>query len=81
MVVLIGAFYCRNGWRQHYVLWMVPINLMLVHSVFHVEPRYTLEARLFLLIYAGVAVERFMLLTYKKLLPETIKASGDAVGL
>ncbi|MCS6806066.1 MAG: glycosyltransferase family 39 protein [Acidobacteriota bacterium] len=55
-LVLWGCYLCRSVIFQHTLLWVVAVYQMLLHLVFHVEARYSLEARLFLLIYAGVGL-------------------------
>lgn len=55
-LVLWGCYLCRSVLRQHALLWVVAVYQMLLHVVLHVEARFTLEARLFLIIYAGVAL-------------------------
>jgi 4-amino-4-deoxy-L-arabinose transferase-like glycosyltransferase len=55
-LVLVGCFLNRSRLMKHGLLWMFVVYQMLLHSIYHVEARYTFEARLFLLIYAGMAM-------------------------
>ncbi len=54
-LVLTGCFFSREHFRVHALLWMFVVYQTLLHIIYHVEARYTFEARLFLLIYAGLA--------------------------
>jgi hypothetical protein len=60
-VLLMGLALCGTflNWRHILVqwpLWIYALYQTLLHVVFHVEARFTLEARLGLCLYAGAAV-------------------------
>lgn len=58
ILVLCGCYLTRGAILSLWPLWAIPAYLVLVHLVFHVEPRYSFPARPFLLVLAAVAVER-----------------------
>jgi hypothetical protein len=66
LLILIGVAAQRKLLFRQYLLWLAPVYIILIHSVFHVESRYSIAARPFLLIYAGVGcsflIEKFRLL-------------------
>jgi hypothetical protein len=53
LVLLAGVGAWQTGRRFDVSLWLIPVYLTSLHLVFHVEPRYTLPARSFLLILAA----------------------------
>lgn len=55
-LILVGAYLCRSNFTGQWAVWLLAVYQTLLHLVFHVEARFTLEARLFLIIYAGVAL-------------------------
>lgn len=66
LLILLGVAVQRKLLLRQYLLWLAPVYIILIHSVFHVESRYSIAARPFLLIYAGVGcgflIEKFRLL-------------------
>ncbi|HWP41976.1 MAG TPA: glycosyltransferase family 39 protein [Blastocatellia bacterium] len=58
LLVIAGIYLCRKELIAHWPIWIVPVYLTLVHLVFHAETRYSFPARPFLIIYAGVALDR-----------------------
>jgi 4-amino-4-deoxy-L-arabinose transferase-like glycosyltransferase len=65
-LVLIGCFLNRKYFRTHALLWMFVVYQTLLHIIYHVEARYTFEARLFLLIYAGLTCSSVVETVHKK---------------
>lgn len=59
-LVLAGLYLWRRSLLEQWPLWILAVYLTVLHSVFHVEARYTLEARAPLLIYAGLAIDRLV---------------------
>lgn len=52
----IGLFSARSRWREHAHLLILPLYLTALHLVFHVEARYTVPARMFILIFSAVGL-------------------------
>lgn len=65
-LILVGIIIQRKLIFRQYLLWLVPLYIILIHTIFHVESRYSIPAKPFLLIYAGIAADflfrRFMLI-------------------
>lgn len=57
LCVLVGLFLSRSALAGQWLLWFPALYLTMLHMVFHVEARYTFEARAFLLVYAGLAID------------------------
>jgi 4-amino-4-deoxy-L-arabinose transferase-like glycosyltransferase len=57
-LVGLGLFRSRRSLAAHWPLWSVPLYLTLVHVIFHIEPRYSLPGRPFLMVYCAIAVTR-----------------------
>jgi hypothetical protein len=56
--IALGFLGILLSWRKlfsHWLLLMIPIFLTLLHCIFHEEPRYTIPARPFILIYCAIA--------------------------
>jgi 4-amino-4-deoxy-L-arabinose transferase-like glycosyltransferase len=67
LLVLGGCYIARGKLIAQWPLWIVPLYLVMMHLIFHVEPRYSLPGRPFLLVYAGVVIERITsLIRYRK---------------
>lgn len=66
LLILLGVAAQRKLILGQYLLWMVPVYIIVIHSIFHVESRYSIAARPFLLIYAGIGcsflIEKFRLM-------------------
>lgn len=60
LLVLAGCYLVRKELRRHWLLWLPAVYLTALHFVFHMEPRYTVEGRVFLLVYAGIAIDRML---------------------
>jgi 4-amino-4-deoxy-L-arabinose transferase-like glycosyltransferase len=54
LLALLGVFLRRKKLVQEWPLWIFPIYLSIVHLVFHIEPRYSVPARPFILVYSAV---------------------------
>jgi 4-amino-4-deoxy-L-arabinose transferase-like glycosyltransferase len=54
VLVLVGAWMARRWLLTAWLLWLPLVYLALVHTIFHVEARYSLPARPFILILAAV---------------------------
>lgn len=54
LLALIGILYNWRNLLSHWLLLLFPIYLTLMHSIFHEEPRYTIPARPFILIYCAI---------------------------
>ena len=50
-----GMWISRHRLLLHWPLWVFPVYLMVIHGIFHTEPRYSFPARPFLLVYAAVS--------------------------
>jgi 4-amino-4-deoxy-L-arabinose transferase-like glycosyltransferase len=65
-LILVGVMVQRKLILQQYLLWLVPIYIIVLHTIFHVESRYSIPAKPFLLIYAGIGInflfKQFMLM-------------------
>jgi 4-amino-4-deoxy-L-arabinose transferase-like glycosyltransferase len=60
-LVLVGVVAHRRELRNELLIWLYPVYLTAVHLVFvHVESRYTIHGRLFLLVYAAVGLHRLV---------------------
>ncbi|MEK7725303.1 MAG: glycosyltransferase family 39 protein [Acidobacteriota bacterium] len=55
LLALIGILYNWRNLLSHWLLLLFPIYLTVMHSIFHEEPRYTIPARPFILIYCAIA--------------------------
>lgn len=64
LLILVGVSVQRKLIVRQYLLWFVPVYIVLIHSIFHVESRYSIAARPFLLIYAGIGFS-FLIEKYK----------------
>jgi 4-amino-4-deoxy-L-arabinose transferase-like glycosyltransferase len=60
ILVAFGCYLMRGAIVRHWPLWIIPLYLVLLHLVFHVEPRYSFPGRPFMLVFAAVAVERLV---------------------
>jgi 4-amino-4-deoxy-L-arabinose transferase-like glycosyltransferase len=60
VLALVGLLMSLHRLREQWPLWVVPVFLTLLHLVFHVEARYSIPARPFLLIYAAIALDALM---------------------
>ncbi len=56
LLTIAGVILCKKSLSDHWLLWLFPVYLTLLHLVFHVEIRYSFPARPFLLVYAGAAI-------------------------
>lgn len=52
-LALVGVWGLRKHLVGHWLLWITPVYLTALHLVFHVEARYTVPARPFLLVYTA----------------------------
>lgn len=68
-LALLGCFLMRKSLVTQALLWLFFLYQTALHIVYHVEARYTLEARLFITIYAGIAVVSAVAYLQKKLFP------------
>lgn len=55
-LTLLGLFLRRNFLKTDWILLAPAIYITLIHIVFHIEPRYSIPARPFLLIFASVGI-------------------------
>jgi 4-amino-4-deoxy-L-arabinose transferase-like glycosyltransferase len=76
LLILCGVYLSRKELLGHWPLWVVPVYLTLVHLVFHAETRYSFPARPFLIIYAGVAVDRVLELVRSNREAKQLKAAA-----
>jgi 4-amino-4-deoxy-L-arabinose transferase-like glycosyltransferase len=60
LLMLVGAYLSRGSLLRQWPLWIVALYLTAVHLVFHVEGRYSIPARVFLMVYAAVALDRVL---------------------
>ena len=73
--VLLGIYLRRRTLKQDYLLFLPAIYITIIHLVFHAEARYTLPARAFLLVFAGVSAVWVYKTTFQKFnFVRTIKA-------
>jgi 4-amino-4-deoxy-L-arabinose transferase-like glycosyltransferase len=56
LLIIVGIVAKRRSLRSQWILWVVPLYLMFIHLVFHVEGRYSFPARPFLLLYAAIGL-------------------------
>jgi 4-amino-4-deoxy-L-arabinose transferase-like glycosyltransferase len=56
-LILVGCYSARHSLIRLWPLWVLAVYQTLLHLVFHVEPRFTLEGRLLLLVFAGMGVD------------------------
>jgi 4-amino-4-deoxy-L-arabinose transferase-like glycosyltransferase len=55
LLAIIGILLNWRNILSHWLLLLFPIYLTIMHSIFHEEPRYTIPARPFILIYCAIA--------------------------
>lgn len=77
-LILLGCFLTRKSLVAQALLWMFIIYQSLLHVVYHMEARYTLEARLFLLIYAGVSIVAIARYVRQKTFPVEVASVSAA---
>ncbi|MBV9468522.1 MAG: glycosyltransferase family 39 protein, partial [Abitibacteriaceae bacterium] len=51
VLLVAGIWLYRKNIKMHWPLWMMPLYLMAVHTLYHIEYRYSFPARPFLMIY------------------------------
>ena len=56
VLTLVGLYLGRARLRSTWPLWFTAVYLVAIHTVFHVEARYSLPARPFLVVYAAAAL-------------------------
>jgi 4-amino-4-deoxy-L-arabinose transferase-like glycosyltransferase len=59
-VAIASAFWTRALWRQHLLMFSVPIATVLPYIVLHLEPRYALPGSFVYMILVGVGVTRLL---------------------
>lgn len=57
MLIGLGMYVSRRQWRVAWPLWCLALYLTILHSVFHVEPRYSLPARPVLFVFAAAGLQ------------------------
>lgn len=54
LLAIGGLFIKRRDLLKDWTLWLLPLYITFIHLIFHVEARYSLPARPFILIYSAV---------------------------
>jgi hypothetical protein len=55
-LAVAGVWSQRTALSSQWALWLVPAYLTALHLVYHVEARYTIPARPFLLVYSAIGL-------------------------
>lgn len=77
LLALVGFWFHRRSLHDSWPLWIVPVYITLVHLVFHVESRYSLPARPFLFVYAGLGFASLWQLLTKTRRPHKSPPAAD----
>ncbi len=56
LFTVLGIWFRRKNLLREWPLWIFPVYLMTIHLFFHIEARYSMPARTFLLIYSAVGI-------------------------
>lgn len=78
LATIYGFYLCRGAWREWWPLVVVAIYITALHSVFHIEPRFTFPARACLFGFTAVAVNH-VLIAFGVLRVETRKKQKGSV--
>jgi hypothetical protein len=75
-LTFVGVWKCFRVIRQQWMLLIIPIYLTAIHTVFHVETRYSFPARPLLLTYAGVGIASILSGILGRFTPSYTRAGG-----